>query len=95
MKKARGKPSLFIIRVDEIVAIKIDKVDKTSPLHPNVLIGKILHAENNYTEVVASHGITSTLISTNRLSKCTTTNNFLITPKRSLFQHLANKPSIK
>ena len=86
---------MFIIRVDEIVAIKIDKVDKTSPLHPNVLIGKILHAENNYTEVVASHGIISTLISTNRLSKCTTTNNVLITPKRSLFQHLAKKPSIK
>ena len=46
MKKARGKPSLF--RVDKIVAIKIDKVDKTSPLHPNVLIGKILHVESNY-----------------------------------------------
>ena len=73
MKKARGKPSLF--RVDEIVAIKIDKVDKTSPLHPNVLIGKILHVENNYTKVVTSHGIISTFISTNRLSKCTATNN--------------------
>ena len=53
MKKARGKPSLF--RVDEIVAIKIDKVDKTSPLHPNIFIGKILHIENNYTKVVTSH----------------------------------------
>ena len=76
MKKARGKPSLF--RVDEIVAIKIDKVDKTSPLHPyppNVLIGKILHIENNCTEVVTSHGIISTFISTNRLNKCTATNN--------------------
>ena len=73
MKKARGKPSLF--RVDEIVAIKIDKVDKTSPRHPNVLIGKILHVENNYTKVVTSHGIISTFISTNRLSKCTATNN--------------------
>lgn len=73
MKKARGKPSLF--RVDEIVAIKIDKVDKTSPLHPNVLIGKILHIENNYTKVVTSHGIISTFISTNRLNKCTATSN--------------------
>ena len=93
MKKARGKPSLF--RVDEIVAIKIDKVDKTSPLHPNILIGKILHVENNYTEVVTSHGIISTFISTNRLSKCTATIMSLITPKRSLFHPLANKPSIK
>ena len=50
MKKARGKPSL--LRVDEIVVIKIYKVDTTSPLHPNVLIGKILHIENNYTKVV-------------------------------------------
>ena len=93
MKKARGKPSLF--RVDEMVGIKIDKVDKTSPLHPNVLIGKILHIENNYTKVATNHGIISTFISTNRLSKCTITNNVLITPKRSLFQQLANKPSIK
>lgn len=26
-------------------------------LHPNVLIGKILHTENNYTKVAISHGI--------------------------------------
>ena len=41
-----------MLRVDEIVVIKIDKVDTTSPLHPNVLIGKILHIENNYTKVI-------------------------------------------
>ena len=51
MKKARGKPSLF--RVDKIVAIKVDKVDKTSPLYPNVPIGKILHVEINYTKLQA------------------------------------------
>ena len=39
----KKKPSL---RVDKIVAIKIDKVDKASPLHPNVLITKILHVES-------------------------------------------------
>ena len=60
MKTARGKPSLF--RVDEIVAIKIDKVEKTSSLHPNVFIGKILHVENNHTKAVTSHGITSIFI---------------------------------
>ena len=43
-KTTRGKtPSL---RVGEIVAIKIDKVDKASPLHSNVLITKILHVES-------------------------------------------------
>ena len=57
MKTARGKPSLF--RVDEIVVIKIDKDEKTSSLHPNVLIGKIFHVENNYTKVVTSQGIIS------------------------------------
>ena len=50
-KRQEEKPSLF--RVDKIVAIKIDKVDKTSPLYPNVLIGKILHVENNYTKLQA------------------------------------------
>ena len=60
MRTARGKPPLF--RVDEIIAIKIDKVERTSSLHPNVLIGKILHVENNYAKVVTSHGIISILI---------------------------------
>ena len=69
-----------------IVAIKIDKVDKTSPLHPNVLIGKILHIENNnYTKVVASHGIISTFISTNHLNKCTAKNNVFVYSKGSSF----------
>ena len=43
-----------------IVAIQSNKVGKTSPLHPNVLTGKILHIENNYTKVVTSHGVIST-----------------------------------
>lgn len=73
MKQARGKAPSF--KPDDIVAIKIDKVDKTSPLHPNVLIGKVLLVENNYAKVVTSHGIISTSISTNRLNKCTATNN--------------------
>ena len=60
MKTARGKPPLF--RVDEIVVIKIDKVEKTSSLHPNDFIGKILRVENNYTKVDTSHGIISIFI---------------------------------
>ena len=73
MKQARKTKTSF--KVGDIVAIKIDKVDKTSPLHPNVLIGKVLQVENNYTKVVTRHGIISTFISTNRLNKCTATNN--------------------
>ena len=73
MTQARSKNTSF--KVDDIVAIKIEKVDRASPLHPNVLIGKVLQVENNYTKVVTRHGIISTLISTNRLNKCTATNN--------------------
>ena len=31
------------------MCIKIDRLDKTSPLHPNVLIGKIIEVEDNTT----------------------------------------------
>ena len=58
MEQARKTQTSF--KVGEIV-------DKTSPLHPNVLIGKVLQVENNYTKVVTRHGIISTSISTNRL----------------------------
>ena len=73
MKQARKTKTSF--KVGDIVAIKIDKVDKTSPLHPNVLVGKVLQVENNYIKVVTRHGIISISISTNRLNKCTATNN--------------------
>ena len=88
-KQCKRKSLAF--RVEDIVAIKIDKVDKTFPLHPNVLIGKILHVDYNYTKFVTSRGIFSNFISTNRLNKCKATIMFLITPKRSPFHHLANK----
>ena len=56
------------------MSIKIDKVDKTSPLHPNVLIGKITEVENDYVKIVTKFGRLKTFISTNRLNKCTATN---------------------
>ena len=91
MKTAIGKRPL--VRVDEIVAIKIDKMEKTSSLHPNVLFGRILHVENNYTKVVTSHEIISIFI----FPPIAKTNvplqiMFLITPKRYLFHQLANRP---
>jgi len=72
MKKQRKKPASFSI--GECVAIKIDKVDKKSPLHPNVLIGKITEVENDYAKVVTKFGTINTFICTNRLDKCTETN---------------------
>ena len=56
------------------VSIKIDPVDKISPLHPNVLIGKITEVENDYAKIVTKFGRLKTYISTNRLNKCTEAN---------------------
>ena len=47
-------------KVDDHVTIKISKVDKTTPLHPNVILGKIVGMENNYAKVVTKFGIIST-----------------------------------
>ena len=72
MKESRKRGPKF--HVDECVSIKIDPVDKISPLHPNVLIGKITEVENDYTKIVTKLGRLKTYISTDRLNKSTTTN---------------------
>ena len=51
-------------KINDFVFIKIDKVDKTSPLHPNLLMGKVTEVENNYTKIVTKYGIILTYIST-------------------------------
>ena len=72
MKESRRKAPKF--HADESVCIKIDRVHKTSPLHPNVLIGKIIEVEDDYAKIVTKFGRLKTYISMNRLNKCTTTN---------------------
>ena len=73
MKLSRNKQRSF--KVEDYVTIKIDKVDKTTPFHPNVILGKIINnIENDYAKVVTTFGIISTYFSTNRLNKCTRTN---------------------
>lgn len=49
-------------------------MDKTSPLHPNVLIGKIITVENDYAKIVTKFRRVKMYISTNRLNTCTATN---------------------
>ena len=71
IKESRNKVDRF--KIDDFVCIKIDKVDKSSPLHPNVLLGKVTEVEDNYAKIVTKFGIISTYISTSRLSKCTQT----------------------
>ena len=72
MKESRKRGPKF--HVDEYVSIKIDPADKISPLHCNVLIGKITEVENDYTKIVTKFGRLKTYISTKRLNKYTATN---------------------
>ena len=59
-------------KVADMVAVKIDKVDKTSPLHPNM--GKITSIEESgFVQIVTQYGKTNTLISPSRLYPCTAT----------------------
>lgn len=69
MKESRRRVNKF--KTGDFVAIKIDKVNKTSPLHPNVLLGKVIEVQESYSKVVTKFGVISTYISTNQLNKCT------------------------
>jgi len=71
MKESRNKVDKF--KISDFVSIKSDKVDKMSPLHPNVLLGNVTLVENNYAKMATKFGIISTYISRSRLSKCTQT----------------------
>ena len=72
MKESRKRGPKF--HVDEYVSIKIDPVDKISPLHHNVLVGKITEVEKDYAKNMTKFGRLKTYISTNRLNICTATN---------------------
>ena len=63
----KNQPRKF--KVGDIVSIKIDRVDKTSPLHSNLLLGKDEKIVNTYARV----GRINTLISPTRLYPCTAT----------------------
>ena len=54
-------------KVADMVAAKIDKVDKTSLLHPNMLLGKITSIEESgFVQIVTQYGKINTLISPSR-----------------------------
>ena len=54
-----------------MVYVKIDRVDKTSPLHSNLLLANIEAIENSYAHVVTKFGRINTLISPTRFYPCT------------------------
>ena len=68
MKESRNKVDR--LKIDDFACIKIDEVDKFSPLHPNVLLGKVTEVEKNYAKMVTKFGFISTYNSTSRLNKC-------------------------
>ena len=73
-------------KVDDMVAIKIDRVNKTSPIHPNMLLGKIMEIDNEYAKVVTPLGIIKGFIAPSRLNPCTSTNLTLNCSKEILFR---------
>ena len=58
----------------DTVSIKVDRVDKKNPLHPNMIFGKILNFSNKYAAVVTQFGQIKGTISASRLYPCTATN---------------------
>ena len=75
-KQEKRQPNF---KVSDMVAVKIDKVNNTSPLHPNMLLqGKInSNAEGGYVKIVTQYGKINTLISPSWLYPCRATNVLL------------------
>ncbi|XP_068723811.1 uncharacterized protein [Montipora capricornis] len=44
-------------KINDMAAIKIDRVDKTSPVHPNMLLRKIMEIRKDYAKIVTPQGI--------------------------------------
>lgn len=60
--------------VADMVAVKIDKVDKTSQLRPNMLLGKKTSIEESgFVQIVTQYWKINTLISPSRLYPCSAT----------------------
>ena len=43
-------------KIDDMAAIKIDRVDKTSPVHPNMLLHKIMEIRKDYAKIITPQG---------------------------------------
>ena len=61
-------------KIDDKVAIKIDRVNKTTPVHPNMLLGKITAIRKDYAKIVTPQGTIKDFISFSRLYPCTSRN---------------------
>ena len=82
-------------KVGDVVSIKIDRVDKTSLFHQNMLLGKKTELENRYARVVTKFGRIQTLISPTRLNLCTATNLSFDYTKEIAFTSACKQASIQ
>ena len=92
-KKSAKKCNQF--KVGDVVSIKIDRVDKTSLFHPNMLLGKITELENQFARVVTKFGRIQTLISPTRINLCTATNLSFDYTKEITFTSACKQASIQ
>ena len=95
MVKQTRQSRKALFKIDDMFAIKIDRVDKTSPVHPNMLLGKIMEIRpKDYAKIVTPQGIINLkgFISFSRLYPCTSRNVTLDDCKEISFT-AARKPS--
>ena len=57
MVKQTRQPRKAPFKIDDMVAIQLDRVDKTSPVHPKLLLGKIMEIRKGYAKIVTPQGI--------------------------------------
>ena len=56
MVKQTRQSRMARYKIDDMVAIKIDRVDKTSPVHPEMLLRKIMEIRKDYSKIVTPQG---------------------------------------
>ena len=59
-KRKEARPKKQMYELQDYVALKINREDKETPLHPNVLLAQIVELEGNYAKIIAKLGFIST-----------------------------------
>ena len=90
-KQEKNQPKF---KISDMVAIKINKVDKINPFHPNMLLGQIIEIEvSGYVRIVTEYGKVHTLIAPLCLYPCTATNVKLDFSTKTSFTAACQKAS--
>ena len=82
-------------KISDIVAIKINKVDKINPFHPNMLLSQIIEIEESagYIRIVTEYGKVNTLITPSQFYPCIATNVRLDFSTKTSFTAACKKAS--